>query len=98
MILAEGLDLEQVDDDQDADFLIKNGVKRGIARCFVSDTGLAKRYKRSVGWESLTRSISWVHHYLVFSLETSFFRQVRHCRKANLLGSLLLLVRLDRQD
>jgi hypothetical protein len=35
--LANGLDLEQVYKDQDPDFFIKNGIKIGIARRFVSD-------------------------------------------------------------
>ncbi|OJD20431.1 hypothetical protein ACJ73_08236, partial [Blastomyces percursus] len=35
--LANGLDLEQVYNDQDPEFFIKNGIKIGIARCFVSD-------------------------------------------------------------
>ncbi|KAK4031449.1 hypothetical protein C8A01DRAFT_21320 [Parachaetomium inaequale] len=35
--LADGLDLEQVYNDQDAGFYIEKGVKRGIARRFVSD-------------------------------------------------------------
>jgi hypothetical protein len=35
--LEDGLDLEQVYVDQDPDFFIKHGVKRGIARRFVSD-------------------------------------------------------------
>jgi hypothetical protein len=47
-ILAEGLDLEQVHEDEDPDFLIKKGVKRGIARQFVSNIeDWAKRYRRS---------------------------------------------------
>jgi hypothetical protein len=37
LTLADGLDLEQVYKDQDAGFYIENGVKRGIARRFVSD-------------------------------------------------------------
>lgn len=39
LTLADGLDLEQVFKDQDAAFYIDNGVKRGIARRFVSDIG-----------------------------------------------------------
>ncbi|KAF7588282.1 hypothetical protein BBP40_005936 [Aspergillus hancockii] len=35
--LENGLDLEQVYNDQDPDFFIKNGIKIGIARRFVSD-------------------------------------------------------------
>ena len=37
LTLADGLDLEQVYKDQDATFYIDSGVKRGIARRFVSD-------------------------------------------------------------
>jgi hypothetical protein len=37
--LADGLDPEQLHEDQDADFLIEKGVKRGIARRFVRDMG-----------------------------------------------------------
>ncbi|KAJ9130191.1 hypothetical protein NKR23_g12307 [Pleurostoma richardsiae] len=37
--LAEGLDLELVHEDQDADLYIKNGVKKGVARRFVRDIG-----------------------------------------------------------
>jgi hypothetical protein len=45
-VLMEGLDLEQVHEDQDPEFLVKNGIKRGIARRFVRDIGhWAKRYK-----------------------------------------------------
>jgi hypothetical protein len=33
------LDLEQLHEDQDSDFLIQGGVKRGVARRFVSDIG-----------------------------------------------------------
>ena len=35
--LADGLDLEQIHEDQDPDFFIERGVKRGIARRFVGD-------------------------------------------------------------
>jgi hypothetical protein len=35
--LADGLDLEQVYEDQDPSFFLRHGVKRGIARRFVSD-------------------------------------------------------------
>lgn len=35
--LEDGLDLVQVHEDQDPEFFIKNGVKRGIARRFVGD-------------------------------------------------------------
>jgi hypothetical protein len=35
--LNDGLDLEQVYQDQDIDFYIRNGIKRGVTRSFVSD-------------------------------------------------------------
>ncbi|KAJ5703721.1 hypothetical protein N7493_010859 [Penicillium malachiteum] len=35
--LENCLDLKQIHDDQDADFFVKNGVKAGAARRFVSD-------------------------------------------------------------
>jgi hypothetical protein len=45
-LLADDLDLEQVHEDQDPDFLIQKGVKRGIARRFVGDIkDWVKRYK-----------------------------------------------------
>jgi hypothetical protein len=45
--LKDGLDLEQVYEDQDPGFFIGCGVKRGVARRFVSDIdGWAKRYSR----------------------------------------------------
>jgi hypothetical protein len=45
-ILDDGLDLEQVHEDQDSEFLVKKGVKRGIARRFVRDIEVwAKRQK-----------------------------------------------------
>jgi hypothetical protein len=34
---ANSLDLKQIYEDQDWDFFVKNGVKVGAARCFVSD-------------------------------------------------------------
>jgi hypothetical protein len=47
VVLAEGLDLEQIHEDQDPDFLSGRGVKRGIARRFVRDIpAWAKRCKR----------------------------------------------------
>jgi hypothetical protein len=50
--LADGLDLEQVYEDQDPEFFITHGVKRGIARRFVSDIeDWVKRYKRNVDIE-----------------------------------------------
>jgi hypothetical protein len=46
--LEDGLDLEQVYEDQDPAFFVRSGVKRGIARRFVSDIdGWSKRYKLS---------------------------------------------------
>jgi hypothetical protein len=46
--LEDGLDLEQVYEDQDPGFFVQSGVKRGVARRFVSDIdGWAKRYKLS---------------------------------------------------
>jgi hypothetical protein len=46
--LQDGLDLEQVYEDQDPSFFVRSGVKRGVARRFVSDIdGCAKRYKLS---------------------------------------------------
>ena len=46
VILKEEFDLELVYEDQDAEYLVKNGVKRGIARRFVRDIGpWVKRYK-----------------------------------------------------
>ena len=44
--LRDGLDLEQVFEDQDADFFIRSGVKRGVARRFVRDIkSWAEQYK-----------------------------------------------------
>ena len=37
LTLGDGLDLEQVYEDQDAQFFVDKGVKRGIARRFVRD-------------------------------------------------------------
>ena len=46
-VLAECLDLEQLYQDHDAEFLIQKGIKRGIARRFVSDIDTwVKRLKR----------------------------------------------------
>jgi hypothetical protein len=46
--LDDGLDLEQVYEDQDPGFFIPSGVKRGVARRFVGDIeGWVKRYKLS---------------------------------------------------
>ncbi|KAF2844062.1 hypothetical protein T440DRAFT_410910 [Plenodomus tracheiphilus IPT5] len=46
--LGDGLDLEQVYENQDADFFVQSGVKRGVARRFIRDIdGWAKRYKVS---------------------------------------------------
>jgi hypothetical protein len=53
--LQDGLDLEQVYQDQDAAFFIKNGVKRGVARRFISDIeSWAKRYKLSCDGNMMT--------------------------------------------
>ena len=46
--LEDGLDLKQVYKDQDPSFFVSSGVKRGVARRFVSDIDRwAKRYKLS---------------------------------------------------
>jgi hypothetical protein len=46
--LEDGLDLEQIYEDQDPGFFVQSGIKRGVARRFVSDIdGWAKRYKLS---------------------------------------------------
>jgi hypothetical protein len=46
--LEDGIDLEQVYEDQDPGFFVQSGIKRGVARRFVSDIdGWAKRYKLS---------------------------------------------------
>ncbi|KAF2993761.1 hypothetical protein E8E13_001709 [Curvularia kusanoi] len=46
--LEDGLDLEQVYEDQDPGFFVQSGVKRGVARRFVSDIDRwAKRYNLS---------------------------------------------------
>jgi hypothetical protein len=48
----EMLDLEQVYEDQDPDFFTQNGVKRGVARRFVSDIGRwAELYKSTYNGE-----------------------------------------------
>jgi hypothetical protein len=48
--LEDGLDLEQVYGDQDPGFFVRSGIKRGVARRFVSDIDeWAKRYKLSYG-------------------------------------------------
>jgi hypothetical protein len=48
IILGDGLDLEQVSEAREADLLIRNGVKRGIAWRFVHDIPVwAKRLKQS---------------------------------------------------
>ena len=39
LTLAEGLDLELVYEDQNAEFFITKGVKSGVARRFVRDIG-----------------------------------------------------------
>jgi hypothetical protein len=46
--LQDGLDLEQVYEDQDSLFFIQSGIKRGVARRFIRDIEeWAKRYKPS---------------------------------------------------
>ena len=37
LVVRDGLDLEQLNEDQNPDFLVQQGVKRGIAQRFVSD-------------------------------------------------------------
>jgi hypothetical protein len=46
-VLLEGLDLEQVHEDQDSEFLMKKGVKRGIARRFIRDIEVWAKRSRS---------------------------------------------------
>lgn len=47
--LEDGLDLMQVHEDQDPQFFIKNGIKRGIARRFVGDINYwVKHYKCNI--------------------------------------------------
>ena len=54
VVVAEGYDLEQINEDQDPEFLIKQGVKRGIARRFVNDIeNWAKRRKHDDVEESV---------------------------------------------
>jgi hypothetical protein len=44
--LEDGLDLEQIYEDQDTSFFIDKGVKRGVARRFISDIERwVKQYK-----------------------------------------------------
>jgi hypothetical protein len=46
--LADGLDLQQIYEDQDASFFVERGVKRGVARRFVRDIEhWVKQYKRN---------------------------------------------------
>lgn len=45
--LANGLDLEQIDEDQDPSFFVGKGVAVGIARRFVSDIGRWVRHIRN---------------------------------------------------
>jgi hypothetical protein len=54
--LQDGLDLKQVFEDQDADFFIWSGVKRGVARHFIRDIEVwAEQYKSEyVGGERRT--------------------------------------------
>jgi len=48
LALDDGLDLEQIYEDQDPGFFIRKGVKRGVARHFVADIERwVKRYKSS---------------------------------------------------
>ncbi len=48
VVLADGLDLEQIHEDQDPDFFTNRDMKRGIARRFVRDIPTwVKRYKRT---------------------------------------------------
>lgn len=52
--LADGLDLEQVYEDQDPDFFVRRGVKRGIARRFAGDIrDWVKRCKHAGGMDDL---------------------------------------------
>jgi hypothetical protein len=52
LTLLEMLDLEQLHEDQDYDFFIQNGVKRGVARRYVSDIGRwAELYKSTCNGE-----------------------------------------------
>ena len=37
VVVVEGFDLEQINEDRNPDFLINQGIKRGIARRFMSD-------------------------------------------------------------
>jgi len=55
--LDDGLDLEQVYEDQDPEFFIRSGMKQGVARRFVSDiAGWVKRCKESHGAEPLEQN------------------------------------------
>lgn len=48
-MLEYGLDLEQVYQDQDPNFLIEKGIKLGVARRFVEDIGKwAKKVKKAM--------------------------------------------------
>src|SRR5881392_816746 len=47
-IIEDGLYLELIHQDQDPDFLMKRGIKRGIAQRVVSDIGYwVKKYKQA---------------------------------------------------
>jgi hypothetical protein len=46
--LDHGLDLQQLYDDQDPDFFVKQGIKVGIARRFIRDIGLSQHRLRAV--------------------------------------------------
>jgi hypothetical protein len=46
-IIEDGLDLELIHEDQNPDFLMKRGIKRGIAQRVVGDIGhWVKKYKQ----------------------------------------------------
>jgi hypothetical protein len=46
-IIEDGLDLELIHQDQNPDFLVKRGIKRGIAQRVVGDIGhWVKKYKQ----------------------------------------------------
>jgi hypothetical protein len=48
VIIEDGMDLELIREDSDPDFLIKRGVKRGIAKRVVGDIDYwVKKYKQS---------------------------------------------------
>jgi len=54
LALDDGLDLEQVYEDQDPEFFIRSGMKQGVARPFVNNNaGWVKRCKEGHGAELL---------------------------------------------